>query len=147
MSDMTNDDGVIRIGGLAIRFLQDLHGTRGALDLFEMTVEARAAMPVAHYHETWDETVYGLSGTTMWCIAGQDVPVGPGRSVFIPRGVVHGFRNDGDAEATCLNLLTPGVLGPGYFREMAALASAPSRDPVTMRAVMRRHGLIPSDGG
>lgn len=147
MTKPMTDADIIRIGGLAIRFLQDRHGTKGAFDLFKMTVQPGAAMPVAHHHETWDETVYGLYGTTTWRIAGQDVFVGPGQSVFIPRGVVHGFRNDGDAEATCLNLLTLGVLGPEYFRELAALADAPTRNPVAVRLVMTRYGLIPSVRG
>lgn len=147
MTERTWNADPIRIGGLTLRFLQDRHTTGGALDLFEMTVQPRAAMPVAHHHETWDETVYGLSGTTTWRIAGRDVPVGPGRTVFIPRGVVHGFRNDGDGEAMCLNLLTPGVLGPEYFREMAALVDAGAPDASAMEAVMLRYGLIPSRHG
>ena len=40
-------------------------------------------MPVPHYHESWDETVYGLGGTT-WHIAGRDVDLAPGESIFIP---------------------------------------------------------------
>ena len=32
----------------------------------------------------------------------------------------------------------------GYFREMAALISKGSPDPVAMREVMTRHGLIPA---
>ncbi|WP_267425717.1 cupin domain-containing protein [Methylobacterium sp. GC_Met_2] len=146
MTEHTKSAELIRIGGLTLRFLQDRHSTGGALDLFEMTVQPGAAMPVAHYHETWDETVYGLSGTT-WRIAGQDVPVGPGESVFIARGVVHGFRNDGNGEATCLSLLTPGVLGPEYFREMATLAEGAIHDPAAMKTVMERYGLIPSENG
>lgn len=147
MTEHTKGVELIRIGGLTLRFLQDGHGTGGALDLFEMTVQPRAAMPVAHYHESWDETVYGLSGTTTWHIAGEDVPVGPGQSVFIARGLVHGFRNDGVGEATCLNLLTPGVLGPEYFREMAALAETATHDPGAMERVMARYGLIPIGNG
>lgn len=146
MTERTCTD-LIRINGLTLRFLQDRHGTKGALDLFEMTVQPQAAMPVAHYHETWDETVYGLSGTTTWRVAGQDVPVRPGQTVFIPRGVVHGFRNHGDADATCLNLLTPGMLGPEYFREMAALAEVDHHDASAMEAIMTRYGLIPSQRG
>lgn len=147
MTPCTKSADLIRIGGLTLRFLQDRHSTGGGLDLFEMTVQPRAAMPVAHYHESWDETVYGLSGTTTWRVAGQDVPVGPGQTVFIPRGVVHGFRNDGDGEAMCLNLLTPGVLGPEYFREMAALVEADAPKASAIEAVMARYGLIPSRHG
>src|SRR5215212_10161572 len=111
----------IRIGGLELRFLQSKEDTGGSLDLFEMTVQPRARMPVPHYHESWDEAVYGLSGVTTWRVDGRDVAVGPGETLFIRRGMVHGFRNDGGSPAAGLCILTPGVLGPGYFREMAGL--------------------------
>ena len=112
---------VIRIGGLELRFLRSKEDTSGSLDMFEMTVQPNARMPVPHYHETWDETVYGLRGKTTWRIDGQDIGIGPGQTAFIKRGVVHGFRNDTQEPATCLCVLTPGVLGPAYFREMATL--------------------------
>ena len=63
-------------------------------------------MRVPHYHESWDETVYGLGGTSTWRIAGRDVDLAPGESIFIPRGVVHGFENRSGAEARCLCILT-----------------------------------------
>ena len=50
-------------------------------------------MPVPHYHESWDEIIYGLTGTTTWNIDGKDIDVASGESVFIKRGVVHGFTN------------------------------------------------------
>jgi quercetin dioxygenase-like cupin family protein len=118
---------VIQIGGLELRFLQDKDKTGGGLDLFEMTVQPNARMPVPHYHETWDETVYGLSGVTTWRVDGRDIEVGPGASVFIRRGVVHAFRNDTQVPATCLCILCPGVLGPAYFRDMAALLRTRAR--------------------
>ena len=68
---------VIRIGGLELRFLQSKDDTGGSLDMFEMTVQPNARMPVPHYHETWDETVYGLAGTTTWRIDGRDIGIGP----------------------------------------------------------------------
>ena len=58
-------DETIRMGGLGLRFLQSNEDTGGSLDLFEMTVQPDARMPVPHYHESWDEIVCGLSGTTM----------------------------------------------------------------------------------
>ena len=93
---------VIRVGGLELRFLRSKEDTGGSLDMFEMTAQPNARMPVPHYHETWDETIYGLAGLTTWRIDGQDVGVGPGQTVFIKRGVVHGFRNDTQEPATCL---------------------------------------------
>ena len=74
---------------------------------------------------------------------GAEVPLGPGESLFIRRGVVHGFRNDGPGPARCLSLLTPGVLGPAYFREMAGLLAQQPPDRAAMAEVMRRYGLVP----
>lgn len=133
----------IRFAGLDLCFLQDRHGTNGGIDLFTTTAQPRAGMPIPHYHESWDETVYGLSGTTTWMIAGRDVAVGPGESAFIPRGVVHGFGNHSDQPATFLSLLTPGVLGPEYFQETADLVNSGNTDPKAMKALMLRYGLVP----
>lgn len=133
----------IRMGGLEVRFLRSKDETAGSLDVFEMTVRPDARMPVPHYHESWDETVYGLAGTTTWRIDGRDVAVTPGQTAFIPRGVVHGFRNDTGEAASCLCVLTPGVLGPAYFREFAALLAGGAPDPARMRETMLRYGLVP----
>jgi len=104
-------------------------------------------VPIPHFHENWDETVYGLSGVSIWRVDGRDVELEPGAAVFIKRGIVHSFRNDKEEPATCLNILSPGVLGPGYFREMAALISGGPPDPERMKATMLRHGLVPAPGG
>jgi quercetin dioxygenase-like cupin family protein len=134
----------IRIGGLELRFLQDKDSTGGSLDLFEMTVPHQGRMPVAHYHRDWEETVYGLSGIITFTIAGEPRRIGPGETLFIPRGTVHGFSNDSGADAVCLSLLTPGVLGPQYFRELSALAAKGPPDEAVVREIMGRYGLIPA---
>ena len=134
---------VIRVGGLELRFLQSKDDTGGSLDVFEMLVPPDARMPVPHYHETWDETIYGVAGVTTWRVDGKDFDVGPGQTVFIKRGIVHGFRNDTQTPATCLCVLSPGVLGPAYFREMAALIAGGPPDLAKMKDTMLRYGLIP----
>jgi quercetin dioxygenase-like cupin family protein len=134
----------IQIGGLELRFLQTKEGTAGSLDAFEMIVQPNARMPIAHYHETWDETVIGLMGVTTWRVGGHDIALEPGRSIFIKRGIVHAFRNDSETAASCLCILTPGVLGPGYFREVAALVAGGAPDPAKMKEIMLRHGLVPA---
>ncbi|SEG04426.1 cupin domain-containing protein [Bosea lathyri] len=135
---------IIRIKGLELRFLQSKDDTSGSLDMFEMTVEPNARVPVPHHHESWDETVYGLSGVITFRIDGQDVALGPGETAFIRRGVIHGFRNDTQEPAICLCVLSPGVLGPGYFREMAALLADGPPDPAKLKETMLRHGLAPA---
>lgn len=143
----THDGGVmpeiIRIGGLELRFLHSKEDTGGSLDMFEMSAPPNARMPVAHYHESWDETVYGLTGTMNFRLDGRDVALAPGQTLFIKRGVVHAFSNDTQELATCLSVLTPGVLGPAYFREMAALVAEGPPDIAKMKETMLRYGLVP----
>jgi hypothetical protein len=62
----------------------------------------------------------------------------------IPRGVVHRFDNDQEVDATMLAIVSPGILSPDYFREMAAVIKAATGgppDPAALVEVMRRHGL------
>jgi quercetin dioxygenase-like cupin family protein len=134
----------IRLGGLELRFLQTKDETAGSLDAFEMTVQPNARMLIAHYHDSWDETVYGLAGESTWRLGGQDVALKPGQSMFIKRGIVHAFRNDTQETASALCILTPGVLGPAYFREIAALVAGGAPDPAKMKEIMLRHGLHPA---
>ena len=134
----------IRFNGLELRFLHNKDDTEGSVDVFEMVVQPNARMPVPHHHDRWDETVYGLTGVTTWRVDGQDIQVGPGQSVFIKRGIVHGFRNDTQEPARCLCILAPGVLGPAYFREMLQLLSGGAPDMSKMKETMLRYGLVPA---
>ena len=133
----------ILIGTLELRFLRTRHETGGSLDMFEMTCPPNGRVPVPHYHRDWDETVYGLSGITTFTLDGTETEVGPGDTLFIQRGIVHGFVNRSEGSATCLCVLTPGVLGPEYFREMAAELTNTPPDPAVLRSIMERYGLVP----
>jgi quercetin dioxygenase-like cupin family protein len=133
----------ISLGPLQLRFFYSKDETAGSLDMFEMTVQPNARMPVPHYHESWDETVYGLSGKASFRVDGREVTIRPGETVFIPRGVVHSFSNDTEEPISCLCVLSPGVLGPGFFRDMAALVATVPPDLPRMKEVMLRYGLIP----
>ena len=135
---------IIRVGPLELRFLRDKYDTRGSLDMFEMLVPPGGQMPVAHYHRDWDETAYGLDGTLTFTVDGTPHSLNPGDNLFIPRGVVHGFDNRSGAPARCLAVLTPGVLGPEYFRELAALIAQGPPDKAAVKEIMLRHGLVPA---
>ena len=74
---------IINLGSLQLRFLQSKDDTVGSLDMFEMTLQPNARMPIPHYHESWDETIYGLTGTTTWRVDGRDIDLTSGETVFI----------------------------------------------------------------
>ncbi len=144
---LTNTTEEIRIGALAIRFLVEGEASGGSVAVFEFDVPAGAKVPVAHSHDAYDETIYGLDGVLTWTVDGRDTDVGPGEVISIPRGVVHRFDNRADADARALGIVTPGILGADYFREVAEVAAAAAGGPPDLAAiaeVMRRHGLTPA---
>ena len=103
--------------------------------------------PAAHSHDGYEETIYGLEGVLTWTIEGTPTEVGPGEALCIPRGAVHQFANSGEIDAKALAIVTPGILGPDYFREVAAVLDAAAGGPpdlAAVAAVMRSHGLTPA---
>jgi len=145
MSTTTNE--AIRVGAITIRFLLEGEASNGSVAVFEFDVPAGSPFPPPHSHAGYEETIYGLGGSLTWTIGGARVEVGEGDVVCIPRGVVHRFENEGDATATALAVVTPGILGPDYFHELAALLTAAAGGPpdsAEFAAIMRRHGLTPA---
>lgn len=137
----------IHVGAMAVSFLLESEQTEGALTAFECEVPAGAKMPAPHSHDAFDETIYGLAGTTTFTVAGIDHEIRPGDMVFIPRGAVHGFANQGDTDACFLAVVTPGLFGPDYFGEIGAILDAAAGGPPDLPAiaeVMSRHGLTPA---
>jgi quercetin dioxygenase-like cupin family protein len=129
------------IGSIAIRFVLDGTAAGGQVSIFEFDIPAGASFPVPHRHDGYDETIYGLEGTMTWTVGDTSTDVGPGDALFIPRGTPHRYRNTSDATIRELAIVTPGVLGPGYFRELEAVVG--SGDAAAIEAVMRRHGVTP----
>ena len=143
----TSTGPTIHVGPIQIDFLVEADDSGGSVTVFECVVPADAKVPIPHSHDAFEETIYGLEGTCTWTIDGQAQEVGPGESVCIRRGQVHGFDNRGDATAKFLAIASPGVFGPAYFRDIAevlAAAQGGPPDPTAIGEVMRRHGLTPA---
>lgn len=138
---------IIRLGQIEIRFLLDSDDTAGRLSMFEFLVPPGARVPAPHYHEHVDEAAYGLEGELTFTIDGQSIKLEPGERCFIPRGAVHHFLNSGTETAHALSILSPALIGPAYFREMAALLKSGPPDPAEVAAVMRHHGLVVAPPG
>ena len=140
---MTDHD-VIHAGPIEIRFRLQAAQTAGTLTAFEFTVPSQVRVPVPHSHEAFDETIYGLHGTMTWTLDDARLRVGPGDVLFIPRGHVHHFVNNEREDARALSVITPGLLGPDYFREIGEVVNAAGPPDIQrVMEVMRRHGLRP----
>ena len=131
---------------MAIRFLLEGEASGGSVAVFEFDVpperrcRSRTAMTVTRRRST-------VEGVLTWTLDGRQIDVGPGEVLCIPRGVVHRFDNDHVVDAKMLAIVSPGILGPDYFREIAAVVKAADGgppDPAALAEVMRRHGLTPA---
>jgi mannose-6-phosphate isomerase-like protein (cupin superfamily) len=89
--------------------------TNGAYGLLESLVPPGASPPL-HVHHREDETFWVLEGTLTVRCGDETFRAVAGSYVFLPRGVPHTFRVDGDTPVRMLTLLTPGG-GEAFFVE------------------------------
>ena len=141
-------DETIRLGPLAVRFLITGEHATGSIALFELTVPAAQRLAAAaHSHDHYEETIYGIEGVLTWTVDGQQIDVGPGQALCIPRGAIHRFDNNGTQDVKALCAITPAAIGPQYFREAAEVIVAAAGGPpdrAKMAEIMLRHGLTPA---
>ena len=141
-------DETIRLGPLTVRFLITGENSGGSVAAFELIVPGAQRLPApAHSHDRYEETIYGLDGVLTWTVNGKQIDVGPGQALCIPRGAIHRFDNKGSQDVKALCVITPAVLGPQYFREVAEVFGATAGGPpdrAKMVEIMRRHGLTPA---
>jgi quercetin dioxygenase-like cupin family protein len=134
----------IKVGEIIIEFLLEAADTNGSAAMFEFTVPVGAKVPIPHYHEHYDETIYGLSGTLTFTVDGEAIDIQPGETCFIPRGAVHGFDNLNQVDAKALAVITPALLSSIFFKEVAEIVNAGGPpDLQKLRLVMIKHGLVP----
>jgi len=135
----------IKVGQVTIDFLMEAADTNGNLAMFEFSVPVGAKVPVPHYHEHYDETIYGLEGVITFTVDGKPVDIAPGEICFIPRGVVHGFNNLREQDSKALAVITPALLGPNFFKECAEIVNAGGPPDIEkLKKVMTKHGLVPA---
>ena len=135
----------IEVGTLTVRFHVDADESGGSVSVFECDAPANARMPAPHSHDGFDETVFGLDGVTTFTVDGTRTDLNPGEALFIPRRVIHGFSNEGHVDARFLAIISPGLMGSGYFKDVAdVLGGDGPPDIEKLGDVMRHHGLTPA---
>src|SRR5438477_11564937 len=142
MATRTHEE--ITIGQLKVRPRVEPGESGGSVAIHEFDVPAGAGLPLAHSHDAYEETIYGLAGTVTFTIEGTPTEIGPGEAVCIRRCAVHSFANIGEIDGTALAIITPGILGAAYFRELAELVDADAGGPRDLAAIgelYRRRGL------
>lgn len=88
--------------------------TSGAFALQEWLPPPGLPWVPPHRHREDDEGFYILGGVLEFVVDGRRFTAEAGTWVFIPRGVIHTWRNPGDTPARFLTLLAPARFG-GWF--------------------------------
>jgi mannose-6-phosphate isomerase-like protein (cupin superfamily) len=94
----------------------------------------------AHVHSREDELFLSLEGEHVIELGGEQHRIGPGESVFAPRGVPHSQRRVLPGEGRLLVVLSPAGL-EGFFRELAAADAAGTLGPEAYAKASERYGI------
>jgi mannose-6-phosphate isomerase-like protein (cupin superfamily) len=125
--------------GIGITMKTDGKSTRDAYSLFEYAVPGRTDGPPAHIHTREDESFICLSGKLDVHLGGEDFTLAQGDYLYLPRDVVHTFRNSYDEEARVISVVSPAGL-EGYYQALAALPPGP-KDISKIKLIMADFGI------
>jgi len=95
---------------------------------FELFTETRPSLggPPRHVHREHEEGFFVLSGRYMFTRGEDEIDVGPGQFVLVPRGTRHQFRTLVEPSETLILIAPAGLEGffNGMGQQMAAGATA-----------------------
>lgn len=117
-------DGLTMKSGTRARFVAPGSATRGQFGIFEWNMPAASGGASPHFHKTFSESFYIISGTVGLYDGARWVSASAGDFLYVPEGGVHGFSNDADSPASMLIIFAPGAPRERYFQEVAENAAA-----------------------
>ncbi|MCS7477560.1 cupin domain-containing protein [Umezawaea endophytica] len=132
--------------GLGITVKTDGKSTRDAYSMFEYTVPPETNGPPPHLHTREDESFICLAGKMDVTLGGEEFTIGHGDFLFLPRDVVHAFRNPYAEETRVVSVVSPAGL-ERYYQALADMPPGP-KDMTLMKSIMEDFGIelqIPSE--
>ena len=125
-------------GGLRLDAKVPPGDTGGDLYILEHADEAKGGPP-RHVHHAQDEWFYVLAGAYTVVVGEERFTMGPGDSVFAPRGVPHVWAHTSEGVGRLLIAFQPAGLMEPFFDALAQSGSAPS--PEVLGPLFRAHGM------
>ena len=95
----TTDNDTITVGELGVRFLVEAADSNGSASVFECYVPASSRMPAPHSHDGFEETIYGLEGTTIWTIDNGAIDIAATWKIQAPVAISMPIANIGEANS------------------------------------------------
>jgi mannose-6-phosphate isomerase-like protein (cupin superfamily) len=114
----------LMVGTTTARFVATGSVTNGHFGLFRWDMSAQAGGATPHYHRTFSESFYVLSGSVRLFDGADWVPASAGDFLFVPERGIHGFRNESGEPVSMLILFSPGPPREEYFRELAEIRAS-----------------------
>ena len=131
-----------RPGGAA-SYLATGAATDGRFGLYRWDMGPEPAGADAHFHRTFSESFFVLSGTVQLYDGTKWFDGRPGDFDYVPEGGLHGFRNESGSPASLLILFAPGAPREAYFEGLVEMAEGrwkPSHDE--LQAFFEEHDNI-----
>ena len=133
--------------GLGITMKINGKSTHDGYSLFEYTIPPRTDGPPAHLHTREDESFVCLSGRLDVTLGGQQFTLEPGDYLYLPRNVVHTFRNSYAEESRVISVVSPAGL-EAYYQALGELPPGP-KDISVLGKIMAEFGIelqLPPEG-
>jgi mannose-6-phosphate isomerase-like protein (cupin superfamily) len=125
--------------GLNITMKTDGKSTHDAYSLFEYAIPPETNGPPPHVHTREDESFICLAGRLDVHLGGEDFVLDFGDYLFLPRDVVHAFRNPYREEARVVSVVSPAGLEL-YYQALADMPPGP-KDISVMQRIMGDFGI------
>ncbi|AZO31078.1 MULTISPECIES: cupin domain-containing protein [unclassified Mesorhizobium] len=93
-----------------------------------------------HSHANEDELFYVIEGEHVFRCGDQEFHVGPGGTVFAPRGVPHAHRRIVSRTGRFLTMTSPAGF-EGFFRDLSQAEASGSSMPEAYAAAARKYGI------
>jgi mannose-6-phosphate isomerase-like protein (cupin superfamily) len=116
----------------------DHAATGGAFALLEAE-EPPGFGPPLHIHRDAAEAFYVIAGDYIMLLEGEEVACPTGSFIFIPAGVLHGFRV-GSMVSRKLNLYTPAAM-VGYFDGLSEAIRSGDVDDASRAAIATKYSM------
>jgi len=125
--------------GLGITMKTNGKSTHDAYSLFEYAIPAETNGPPAHLHTREDESFICLAGRLDVTLGGEEFVLNFGDYLFLPRNVVHTFRNSYSEEARVISVVSPAGL-EAYYQALGELPPGP-KDISVIKPIMEQFGI------
>lgn len=125
--------------GLGITLKADGKSTHDAYSLFEYAIPPETDGPPPHVHTREDESFICLTGRLDVHLGGEDFTMEYGDYMFLPRDVVHAFRNPYKNESRVISVVSPAGLEQ-YYQALADMPPGP-KDIGVLKGIMADFGI------